>query len=217
MTHFAGGGQHLDDAVVDVQDGHVEGAAAQVVHHDLLGLLLVHAVGHGGGGGLVDDALDIQAGDLAGVLGGLALGIGEVGGHGDDRLGDGLAQIGLGVGLQLLEDHGADLLGGVGLAVDVHLVVGAHLTLDGHDGAVGVGDGLALGHLAHHALAVLGEGHHGRGGAVSLRVGDDDGLAALHHSHTGVGGTKVNTNNLRHNSVPPIYRKFFLTKLIMDN
>ena len=208
----AGGGQHLDDAVADLDDGHVEGAAAQVVHHDLLGLLLVHAVGHGSGGGLVDDALDVQARDAAGVLGGLALGVGEVGGDGDDRLGDGLAQIGLGVRLQLLQDHGGDLLGRVGLAVDVHLVVGAHLALDGHDGAVGVGDGLALGHLAHHALAVLGEGHDGGGGAVALGVGDDDGLAALHDGHAGVGCTKVDTNDLRHKAVPPIYRKFFFTQ-----
>ena len=88
-----------------------------------------------------------------------------------------LAQVGLGVSLQLLEDHGADLLGGVALAVHGDAVVGAHLTLDGGDGPVGVGDGLALGHLAHHALASLGERHHGRGGAVALRVGDDDGLA----------------------------------------
>ena len=107
----AGGGQHLDDAVVNVQDGHIERAAAQVVHHDLLALLLVHAVGQGRGGGLVDDALHVQAGDLAGVLGGLTLRVGEVGGDGDDRLGDGSAQIGLGVRLQLLQDHGADLLG----------------------------------------------------------------------------------------------------------
>ena len=35
---------------------------------------------------------------------------------------------------------------------------GAHLTLDGDDGAVGVGDGLTLGDLAHQTLAVLGEG-----------------------------------------------------------
>ena len=51
-------------------------------------VLFINAVGQGRGGGLVDDALDIQAGDLAGVLGGLALGVGEVGRDGDDRLGD---------------------------------------------------------------------------------------------------------------------------------
>ena len=196
----AGGGQHLDDAVADFQDGHVEGAAAQVVDHDLLILLLlVHAVRHGGGSGLVDDPFHVQAGDLAGILGGLALGVIEVGGDGDDGLGDALAQIGLGVRLQLLQDHGGNLLGCVGLAVDVYLVVGAHLALDGHNSAVGVGDGLALCHLAHHPLAVLGEGHHGRGGTVALCVGDDNGLAALHNSHAGVGRTQVDTDNLRHN------------------
>jgi hypothetical protein len=35
--------------------------------------LLVQAVGERGRGRLVDDALDLEAGDLAGVLGGLAL------------------------------------------------------------------------------------------------------------------------------------------------
>ena len=39
-------------------------------------------------GRLVDDALDLEAGDPAGVLGRLALGVVEVGGDGDDRLGD---------------------------------------------------------------------------------------------------------------------------------
>ncbi len=58
-----------------------------------------------------------------GVLGGLPLSVGEVSGDGDDRLGNGLAQISLGVGLQLLKDHGADLLGGVVLAVDGDVVV----------------------------------------------------------------------------------------------
>ena len=32
----------FDDAVVDLQNGDIEGAAAQIVDHDLLGLLLIH-------------------------------------------------------------------------------------------------------------------------------------------------------------------------------
>ena len=199
QTVVAGGGQHLDDAVVDLQNGDIEGAAAQIVDHDLLGLLLIHTVGQSGGGGLVDDTLDIETGDLAGVLGGLTLGVGEVGGDGDDSFGDGLAQIGLGVALQLLQDHGADLLRGVALAVDVHTVVRAHLTLDGSDGAVRIGDGLTLCRLAHHTLAALAEGHHGRGGAVALCVGDHNSLAALHDGDAGIGRTKVDTDNFRHN------------------
>ena len=169
-------------AVADFQHGHVEGAAAQVVHPDLLVLLLlVHAVGHGGGGGLVDDALDVQAGDAAGVLGGLALRVGEVGRDGDDRLGDLLAEVGLRVVAQLLQDHRGNLLRGVVFAVDADLEVGTHMPFDRGDRPVGVGDRLALGHLAHHALARLGERDDRRGRARAFRVRDDDGLAALHN------------------------------------
>jgi hypothetical protein len=114
------GGLHLEHAVADLEHRHVEGAAAEVEHEDRLVLgLLVEPVGQRGRGGLVDDAQHLEAGDLAGLLGGGALGIVEVGGHGDDGLGDGVAQVGLGVTLELHERAGRDLLRGVGLAVDV--------------------------------------------------------------------------------------------------
>ena len=188
-TVVAGGGQNFDHAVVDVEDGDIERAATEVVDHDLLALLLIHAVGEGGSGRLVDDTLDLKTGDLAGVLGGLTLRVGEVRGDGDDRLGDGLAQIGLRVALELLQDHRADLLRGVGLAVDGDLVIRAHLTLDGGDGAVGIGDGLTLGDLTDHTLAGLGERDDGRRGAVALRIGDNDGFAAFHNGNAAIGST----------------------------
>ena len=99
----------LEDALAQLQDRDVEGAAAQVVDGDLLVVLLVQAVGQGRRGRLVDDPLDLEAGDPPGVLGRLALGVVEVGRDGDDRLGDLLAQVRLGVRLELLEDHRADL------------------------------------------------------------------------------------------------------------
>jgi hypothetical protein len=137
------GRDDLDDVLGDLEDRDVEGAAAEVVDRDDLllggaGLALAEAVGERGGGRLVDDALDLEAGDAAGVLGGLALGVVEVGGDGDDRLGDGLAQVVLGGLLELHQDAGADLRGGVVLAADVDVRVavgGAHHL---------VGDALAI-------------------------------------------------------------------------
>ena len=88
---------HFDHAVADFQHADIEGAAAQVEDQDGLVVLLIQPVSQGGGGGLVDDAQHFQPGDLAGVLGGLALAVVEVGRDGDHRLGDRLAQVGFGV------------------------------------------------------------------------------------------------------------------------
>ena len=103
-VRVAVGGDDLDHVVADLEDRDVERAAAEVVDGDDLVLLLVEPVGERGRGRLVDDALDLEAGDAAGVLGGLALGVVEVRGDGDDRLGDLLAQVVLGGLLQLLQD-----------------------------------------------------------------------------------------------------------------
>ena len=197
------GGLHLEHAVADLEDRHVERAAAEVEHEDgLVAGALVEPVGQGGRRRLVDDAQHLEAGDLAGLLGGGALGVVEVGGHGDDGLGDGVAEVGLGVALQLLQHAGGDLLRGVLLAVDVDRPAGAHVALDGPDRAVGVGDGLALGHLADEHLAGLGEGDDRRGGAATLGVGDDDRVAGLEERDDGVGGAEVDTDGLGHGGPP---------------
>ena len=76
------GGTDLDDAVADLQQRDVERAATEVEDQDGLFLLaLVQAVGQRGRGRLVDDAQHVEAGDLAGFLGGLALGVVEVRGR----------------------------------------------------------------------------------------------------------------------------------------
>ena len=109
----------LDDVVADLEDRDVEGAAAEVVDRDRLVLLLVEAVGQRGRRRLVDDALDLEAGDLARLLGGLALGVVEVGRHGDDRARHLLAEVGLRGLLELQQDLRRDLRGRVLLALDV--------------------------------------------------------------------------------------------------
>ena len=203
QTVVAGGRQNLEYAVANLHQRNVERTAAQIVHQNLVNLALVKAVGQSSGGRLVDNALYVQTGNAAGVLGRLTLRVREVRGHGDDRLGHGLTQIGLGIRLQLLKNHGADLRGRVILAVDVHLIIGTHFTLDGNHRALRVGNSLTLGDLTDETLAVLGKGHDGRRGAGAFRVCDNRGFAAFHNGDAGIGRTKVNTDNLRHNIHPP--------------
>ena len=200
----------LEHAVADLEDRHVERAAAQVIDRDRAALALVHAVGKGSRSRLVDDAQDLEAGDAAGILGGLTLGVVEVGRDGDDRLVDLLAEIGLGGLLHLAQDERRDLARAVLLAIhldprvatrrlldlegDQRLLLGDHRVveaaadqaLDGIQGLQRIGDRLALGRLAHEALAAIGEGNHRRRGARALSVRDDDRLAGLNDGYTAI-------------------------------
>ena len=74
----------------------------------------------------------------------------------------------------------------------------AHEALDRINRVFGVGDGLALGHLADQPLAALGERHHGRRGAAAFLVGDDRRLAAFHDGDARVGGAQIDADNLSH-------------------
>src|SRR5690606_4013103 len=62
----AGGGEHLEDVVLELEDGDVEGPSAEIVDRDALALSGAVAVRERGGRGLVEDAQDLEAGDLAG-------------------------------------------------------------------------------------------------------------------------------------------------------
>ena len=100
-VRVAVGRLHFEDAVADFEHRDVERAAAEVIHGDLLVLLLVEAVSERRRGRLVDDAEHFEAGDLAGVLGRVALRVVEISRHRDDRLGDLFAELRFRVGLQL--------------------------------------------------------------------------------------------------------------------
>ncbi len=212
---------HLKDAVADLEDGDVEGAAAQVIDRDHARAALLEPVSERGSGRLVDNAQHLEPGDLAGVLSRLALGIVEIGGNRDYRFADRLAEIALGGLLHLLQHHGADLARGVALAarldpgiavVRLDNLVGDHVgvlfrhrvfevapdkALDGEKGVFRVGHALAFGRLADQTL-VLGEGYHRRCGPGAFGVLDHLGFLAFHDGNAGVRGAKVDTDDLAH-------------------
>ncbi len=207
----------------NVDDGDVESAAAQVVYRDLaVAFPLIQAEGDGRGGWLVDDALDLEAGDLAGILGGLALTVVEIGRHGDDGLGDFLAKIIFRRLLHLAQDFGGylgrrhflaahfhpgvvvvrlDDLEGHHVDVLLHFLLletAADQALDSKERILGVRDCLALGRCTAQDFTILGVGDDGRGRACALGVLDDLGLATLHDGHAGVGGAEVDTDDFSH-------------------
>ncbi|EKE17594.1 MAG: hypothetical protein ACD_10C00376G0001 [uncultured bacterium] len=218
---IAVGGFHFEQAVVDFQNGDVEGAAAKVIDGDGARFLAIQTVGQRGCGRFVDDTQHFQTGDLAGVFGGLTLGVVEIGRNRDHGLGDGFTQIGFSGFLHLLQDDSRHLRGGVFLtagfdpcvtvaAVDdlvrhVLLVFDDHRiimptpdqALDGEDGVGGVGNSLPLCGLPDQTF-ILGVGDDRRRGARAFRVFDDPGLRAIHDGDARVGRPEVNTNDFGH-------------------
>ena len=207
------GGLDLEDTVLDLEDGDIEGTTTKIVDGDNAVLLLLETVGKGGSSGLVNDTEDVEAGNLTSILGGLTLRVVEVGGDGNDGVLDGLAEESLGGLLHLVEDEATNLGRRVllatglnpGIAVgvlddlvgdllDIALDLGigelaTDETLGGEESVLGVDDGLTLGGNTNEALTILSEGDDGGGGTGTLGVLNDTGNLALHDGNGGVGGT----------------------------
>ena len=224
------GGQHFKLLftvhIGDLDDGDVKRAAAQVIDRDLAVafFLLVQTKGQGCCGGLVDDAFDVEAGNAAGVFGGLTLRVIEVSRHRDDGFGDGFAEVVFGGFLHLAQDVGADLLSrhlgaahfdpGVAVVgchdlvrheIDVFLnfflgELASDQALDGVQRVLGVGDRLAFGRGADQHFAAVLVSHDGRCGACALRVFDHAGGVAFHDGHAAVGGAEVNADDSSHDA-----------------
>src|ERR1019366_5198310 len=210
----------LDHTFAHFENRDIEGAATEIVDGDGFVLFLIQAVSQRRRRGLVDDAHDFETGDPAGVLGGLALRVVEVGRNGDHGLGHLFAQIAFGGFLELGQNHGGDFGRRVILARDVHAGVtvlaahrlvrnhlhffvdfveaAPHETFDGENRVLGVGDRLPFGHLPHQALSTLGERHNGRSGALAFLIGDYRRLPSFHYGHTRVRGAQIDAYNLSH-------------------
>ena len=216
----------LEHAVADLEHRDVERAAAEIVDRDLAGALLLQSIGQRGRGGLVDDAQHVEAGDAAGVLCRLTLGVVEIGRDRDDGLRDLRAEIGFRRLLHFREDEGADLARAIFLALDLDpgvaiwtrddlvrdhalvflrhrvVVAPADQALDRKDRVLGIGDALPLRRLPDEDFAGIGKGDHRRRRPRALRILDDLRLVAFHHGDARIGRSEIDSNCLSHDVSP---------------
>ena len=103
------GGDHFEYSIVQLKDGDVEGAAAEIVDGNDAVLLFVETVGQRCRGRFVDQTQNFKAGDAASVFCGLTLRIVEVRGHGDDGFRDGRSEEAFGIAFELTQNQGRNL------------------------------------------------------------------------------------------------------------
>ncbi|EAQ07482.1 putative NAD-specific glutamate dehydrogenase encoded in antisense gene pair with dnaKJ [Yoonia vestfoldensis SKA53] len=171
-------GFDFEQTVVDFQNGHVESTAAKVIDRDGFAFFLVQTVSQRRGCRFVDDAQHFQPGNFTGVLGGLTLGVVEIGRHGDDGLRHFFAQIAFGGLFHLAQNERGNLAGRIFVATRLHPSVAIatinngerHVlfvfgkvrivkatpdqALDGENRVFGVGHGLAFCRLTDKAFVV---------------------------------------------------------------
>ena len=85
------------------------------------------------------------------------------------------------------------------------VVAAAHETLDGEDGVLGVGDGLAFGHLAHQPFPALGECDDRGGSTRTLLIWNDFWFAAFHNGDARIGSSEIDSDDFSH--VVPAFRE----------
>ena len=85
-------GQHLEDTLPQLEYRDIRRAAAKIINSDGALLTLIQAVCERRSSGFIDDTEHIQAGNTSRILGCLPLRIIEIGGNGDHRVLDLVAQ-----------------------------------------------------------------------------------------------------------------------------
>ena len=171
------GCDNLENAVCNVQNGHIERTAAEVEDANLLLGFFIQAVSQRRCGRFVDDSHDFQASNLTGVFGCLTLSVVEVSGNGNNRFVDFVTEVGFRRFLEFAKNLGGDFRRRVFFAVDFYLDVivarsdnlvrnhlffdcnfvltATHESFNGRDGSLRVGNSLSFGGFADDGFVVV--------------------------------------------------------------
>ena len=202
----AADGGDADYVFKPLHQGHVQGAAAQVEDETdpVIGALL--DVGRqGSGGGLVDQPFHHQTGQCSGPLGGGPLGLGEIGGHTDDGLGDRFAQKTLRILPQPPQHQGRQLFGIELFFSQSEDLPGAHVALEAGDGPVRMGNQPLLGGLSHQNGTVLLHADHAGRQIGAGSIGNQLTAAVLPDGGQTVGGPQIDADDCHNHTPFPMY------------
>src|SRR5438552_8722878 len=220
------GGENLINVAVasgnELENGDIESAAAEIVDGDFAALRFMQAIGERGRGRLVDKAQNLEAGDFAGVLCGLALCIVEICRDGDNGAVESFAEVGFSPILQFTQDKSGNFRRLQNFAAEFDaddvfarwidaerkqlqfiLDIGgtaAHQALDGINGALGLREKTATRRFANGNTAIGIEADNRGTKRAAVRTLDTLRLARLRIKigDEAVGGAEINADDTSH-------------------
>ena len=203
QIHVAGGGHGVVVVAVDVHEGHVEGAAAEVIHEYSFVLsgfafgreeTLLDAIGDGGGRGFVDDVDDLQTGQGARILSGLAPWFVEKSGDRYDDLAE-ITELQRGVATEFIENERLNDFRRDVFAVDRFSIEGAaHFAFHELGHVFGCGNGRLDGFFADDDIISVEENGAGRN-QIALGIGNRPGSSAgIEVGDDGESGSQINAD-----------------------
>mmetsp|Transcript_8759 Transcript_8759/g.11625 ORF Transcript_8759/g.11625 Transcript_8759/m.11625 type:complete len:260 (-) Transcript_8759:61-840(-) len=216
------GRQDLKHTVVNGKKGDIECTSTKIKDENIgFSSSLVHTIGNSGGCRFVNNTINLQTSNSSSILGGLTLGIVEIGRDCDDSIVDGLTQECLSCGFHFLQDHGRNFFRSKGqnlavlsnlndrlvlirdnlvrdqFLVRLHrliIILSTNQSLNVKNCLFGVNGGLIFCGISYQTIAIIHKGNVRRSDTVTLVVRNNLYTTVFEHADTRVGCSKINTN-----------------------
>lgn len=188
------GGIKLKKEVEDLKKRKVESKEEKVIERDGIELDIVEKIGKRRRGRIVDDEKKLKKGDIEGIIGGMKMGVVEVGRKSDEGMSKGLEKVGLRSLINIMKDNGGDMRRRIFIEVKIEkgieiveiedivrkkiIVIGENRIviekenkeIEGKKGELRVGEGMKIRRMKREELVKIGEGDDRRGGEWKLWI-----------------------------------------------
>lgn len=188
------GGIKLKKEVEDLKKRKVESKEEKVIERDGIELDIVEKIGKRRRGRIVDDEKKLKKGDIEGIIGGMKMGVVEVGRKSDEGMSKGLEKVGLRSLINIMKDNRGDMRRRIFIEVKIEkgieiveiedivrkkiIVIGENRIviekenkeIEGKKGELRVGEGMKIRRMKREELVKIGEGDDRRGGEWKLWI-----------------------------------------------
>ena len=199
QSALAGRCANFQRAIEEIDQRNVKCAAAQIEDEQSFFVVgLVKSVRDCCRGGLVENAFNGQAGDLARRDSRLALPVVEIGRHGDHCPRHFLAEESFGVGLERAENQAGQLLGSEFPPAEGGDPVGPHMPLEDRSAALGPCHTQFAGRSAYQQLACVVQADDRRSQNIAQGIGNQLWPVVGHVTDGAIGRSKINADDPTH-------------------